>query len=97
MIRDGVQGTTSGGNEGAGGPGLVHYLTQDYAWVHNPKLGNPFTAARAYNSGSVVADDLDHGFGATAAYVNDIANRLLGWGGDGSGSPFDAKCGTGQH
>lgn len=95
MIRDGVEGTTSGGNEGAGGPGLVQYLTQDYSWVHNPSVGNPFTAARAYNSGSVVAGNLDAG-GATVAYVNDIANRLLGWGSGGEGSPFDWMCGHEQ-
>lgn len=96
MIRDGVEGTTYGGNGGQGGPGLVQYLTQNYGWVKNPSVGNPYTAARAYNSGSVDAEDLDSGAGATAAYVNDIANRLLGWGSDGLDSPFGAMCATGQ-
>ncbi|KAJ7807106.1 hypothetical protein B0H13DRAFT_2484238 [Mycena leptocephala] len=37
-----------------------------------------YKALRSYNSGSVNADDLSDGRGATASYVSDIANRLLG-------------------
>jgi hypothetical protein len=33
---------------------------------------------RAYNSGSVNEMDLSDGLGATASYVSDCANRLLG-------------------
>jgi hypothetical protein len=33
---------------------------------------------RAYNSGSVNKTDLSDGLGATASYVSDCANRLLG-------------------
>ncbi|KAH8906711.1 hypothetical protein BR93DRAFT_958875 [Coniochaeta sp. PMI_546] len=37
-----------------------------------------YKALRAYNSGSINANDLSDGRGATAAYVSDMANRLLG-------------------
>lgn len=37
-----------------------------------------YKALRAYNSGSVNTNDLSDGRGATASYVSDIANRLLG-------------------
>lgn len=37
-----------------------------------------YKALREYNSGSVNPNDLSDGRGATASYVSDIANRLLG-------------------
>lgn len=37
-----------------------------------------YKALRAHNSGSVNANDLSDGRGATASYVSDVANRLLG-------------------
>ncbi|KAH6656891.1 hypothetical protein BKA67DRAFT_173283 [Truncatella angustata] len=37
-----------------------------------------YKALREYNSGSVNPNDLSDGRGATAAYVSDVANRLLG-------------------
>ncbi|KAI0593464.1 hypothetical protein F4775DRAFT_577842 [Biscogniauxia sp. FL1348] len=37
-----------------------------------------YKALREYNSGSVNPDNLSDGRGATASYVSDIANRLLG-------------------
>ncbi|KAK3682831.1 hypothetical protein B0T22DRAFT_484854 [Podospora appendiculata] len=37
-----------------------------------------YKALRSYNSGSVNVNDLSDGRGATASYVSDIANRLLG-------------------
>ena len=64
MVRDGTQGTSSG-------DGLVQLIN---------KYGNIWSAARAYNSGSIASSgDLNNGNGATASYVNDIANRLTGW------------------
>lgn len=36
-----------------------------------------YKAMRAYNSGSVNANDLSDARGATASYVSDMANRLL--------------------
>jgi hypothetical protein len=65
MIVDGTQGTSSG-------DGLVQCLNQ---------FGNHFEAARCYNSGSlgVTKSDLNNGGVATASYVNDVANRLMGW------------------
>ena len=49
--------------------------------------GRPFRALRAYNTGRVVdARNLDATGGAgTVSYVNDVANRLLGWNGRGGG------------
>lgn len=37
-----------------------------------------YKALREYNSGSVNPNDLSDGRGATASYVSDVANRLLG-------------------
>jgi LysM repeat protein len=62
MIRDGTEGTASG-------PGLK----QAYA-----QYGNYYIAFRVYNSGSVDLADLNNPMGATAAYVVDTANRLMG-------------------
>lgn len=64
MIQDGVQGTKWG-------DGLVQLLNI---------YGDPYKAARAYNSGFVPTNgDLSAASGATACYVSDIANRLTGW------------------
>ncbi|RFU36325.1 hypothetical protein B7463_g114, partial [Scytalidium lignicola] len=63
MVIDGTQGTSSG-------DGLVQGIN-DY--------GNIYEAARYYNSGSVNSGNLNDGLGATASYVNDIANRMTGW------------------
>ncbi|EME82533.1 uncharacterized protein MYCFIDRAFT_163894 [Pseudocercospora fijiensis CIRAD86] len=65
MIQDGVQGTKKGN-------GIVQELNAYY--------GNPYAAARAYNSGYIPSSgDLSEAAGATACYVSDIANRLTGW------------------
>ncbi|KAF7186000.1 hypothetical protein HII31_12663 [Pseudocercospora fuligena] len=65
MIQDGVQGTKKGN-------GIVQEL--------NAYSGNPYAAARAYNSGYIPSSgDLSEAAGATACYVSDIANRLTGW------------------
>jgi len=63
MVVDGVQGT-------AAGDGLVQGVN---------RYGNIYEASRYYNSGVVDSSDLNAGLGATAAYVNDIANRMTGW------------------
>jgi hypothetical protein len=65
MVRDGTLGTNSG-------DGLVQCLN---------KFGNLYEAARCYNSGEfgVNRGDLNNGGVATPSYVNDIANRLMGW------------------
>jgi murein DD-endopeptidase MepM/ murein hydrolase activator NlpD len=62
MVRDGTEGT----RDGAG-------LKQLHA-----KYGNYYSAFRAYNSGSVDEKDLNNPVGATASYVRDAANRLMG-------------------
>lgn len=47
--------------------------------VKNPTR-DPWVALRLYNSGSVaLSGNLNDGNGATAYYVNEIANRLRGW------------------
>ena len=64
MIQDGTQGTEHG-------DGLVQNLDL---------YGDPFTAARGYNSGFIPeSGDLSDEAGATACYVSDVANRLTGW------------------
>ncbi|KAG4434910.1 hypothetical protein IFR05_009608 [Cadophora sp. M221] len=62
MIRDGAGGTRNG-------PGLRQ------AWL---EFGNYYEAARKYNSGSVDRGQLNNPLGATAGYVRDLANRLMG-------------------
>lgn len=88
MIRQGVSGTTSGGSSGTGGPGYAQYLDGSLSWVRNPYPGNPYAAARAYNTGSVIGADLDAAGAGAAGYANDVANRLVGW--DGTGAGFGA-------
>jgi hypothetical protein len=62
MVRDGVQGTKFGDG--------LEQLVKRY--------GNIYSALRGYNSGSVDEKNLSNGLGATANYVSDIANRLMG-------------------
>lgn len=62
MVQDGTQGTQDG-------PGLVQGLNT---------YGDPYTAARYYNSGKVL-DDLSQTNSGTPCYVSDVANRLTGW------------------
>ena len=63
MIKDGTEGTSSG-------DGLKQLIA---------KYGDVFSAARAYNSGSIAGTNLNAANGATATYVTDVANRLTGW------------------
>ena len=62
MVKDGTEGTKDG-------PGLKQLHAQ---------YGNYYSAFRAYNSGSVDQKDLNDPVGATASYVRDAANRLMG-------------------
>lgn len=62
MVRDGTEGTSSGDG-----------LKQLYA-----QYNNYYEAFRAYNSGSVDQNNLNDPVGATATYVQSVANRLMG-------------------
>ncbi|PVH80388.1 hypothetical protein DL98DRAFT_418746, partial [Cadophora sp. DSE1049] len=62
MIRDGAMGTRNG-------PGLRQAFDE---------FGDYYEAARKYNSGSVDRSQLNNPLGATAGYVRDLANRLMG-------------------
>ncbi|KAL2070348.1 hypothetical protein VTL71DRAFT_13374 [Oculimacula yallundae] len=62
MIRDGSEGTSNG-------PGFKQAFAE---------FGNYYEAARKYNSGSVDRNQLNNPLGATAGYVRDLANRLMG-------------------
>lgn len=62
MVRDGTQGTKHGDG-----------LKQLHA-----KYGNYYEAFRGYNSGSVNKNELNDPVGATADYVQETANRLMG-------------------
>ena len=68
MIKDGTQGTARGG-------GMVQVIDDTRSG------GNIFVALRLYNSGTVNMVDLSDARGATASYVSDMANRVLGWNG----------------
>lgn len=86
MVVDGVQGTAD-----RGGYGLAHYVGagSSMAWTNDRWPGNPYVAARLYNSGVVGAsgslDDISGSKGSTESYANDVANRLVGWDGTGEG------------
>lgn len=91
MISDGVYGTSQSQT------GYVFYIqdapSMPYYNIQNP--GNPYEAARCYNSGQINSDgNLNEiaGYG-TQAYVNDVANRLRGWDGDSEGCQKAAQCG----
>ena len=74
MVVDGTQGTPAGS-------GLVQLF-------NNAGLqtgGNLWNVLRGYNSGSIDFNNLSDPKGATASYVSDVANRLLGWNGYGNG------------
>ncbi len=62
MVRDGTEGTKHG-------DGLKQLRS---------RYGNYYEALRAYNSGSVNRNDLNDPIGATADYVQETANRLMG-------------------
>ncbi|MCJ1249408.1 hypothetical protein MMC30_006632 [Trapelia coarctata] len=74
MIVDGTQGTLAG-------PGLVQLFNGQGVATK----GNLWNVLRAYNSGCVNFNNLSDGTSATASYVSDVANRLLGWNGYGNG------------
>ncbi|KAJ5831716.1 hypothetical protein N7474_000027 [Penicillium riverlandense] len=74
MIHDGTAGTPSG-------DGLKQCLAQ----ATGSGATQYYQAARIYNSGSLAASgNLGQG-GATACYVSDLTNRLLGWSLGGTG------------
>ncbi|KAF4627067.1 hypothetical protein G7Y89_g11089 [Cudoniella acicularis] len=62
MVKDGSEGT-------ANGPGLLQAFQ---------KYGNYYIAFRTYNSGTPDLSNLNDPMGATADYVEDMANRLMG-------------------
>ncbi|KAF8861841.1 hypothetical protein BDZ45DRAFT_687371 [Acephala macrosclerotiorum] len=69
MVRDGTEGTFCANRKQGGGPGPK----QDYA-----QTGKWYAVARVYNSGSVGVNQLNNALGATANYIVDFANRLMG-------------------
>lgn len=87
MVRDGTQGTSVG-------PGYVQWITQNSQTAYaGATQGNPYQAARGYNSGSINFSNLSDGKGATEAYVSDLANRLQGWTGNTCGNAKWLACG----
>ena len=63
MVKDGTEGTKTG-------DGLKQCLE---------RYGNHHECFRAYNSGSVNQNDLNEHVGATANYVRNATNRLMGY------------------
>lgn len=80
MIREGTNGTAA-----VEGDGIKQYLKQAEDYGADGAHAS-YVAARLYNSGKYSCPggtcDLGKG-GATSCYASDIANRLLGWIGDG--------------
>ena len=73
MCKDGIEGT---GSSASAGPGLKQLIQK----AGSSGAEALYRAARMYNSGSIAADgNLSDANGATACYVSDVANRLLGW------------------
>ncbi|CAK4030596.1 Hypothetical predicted protein [Lecanosticta acicola] len=71
MIQDGVAGTSSGA-------GLKQLFAQERPQSDGDAMAY-YRTARAYNGGSVAANGNLAAGCCTAAYVEDIANRLTGW------------------
>ena len=96
MIRDGITGSGSGSSGEDVWPGMTQYLfeSSSLTWTNIKQPGNVWEALRAYNSGHVsTSGNLDEASeGTTKAYVNDIANRLVGWDGTGDGC-VQVRCG----
>ncbi|KAL1628118.1 hypothetical protein SLS56_006049 [Neofusicoccum ribis] len=90
MIRNGVLGTP--GSWPNGGPGFAWLFdgAGGQAWFGIGGGGKPYRALRAYNTGKVPNQgNLDATGGAgTVSYVNDIANRLIGWNGRNRGCGY---------
>lgn len=78
MVRDGVVGRPRSG------PSLATLLSGKPR-IKNLAAGCPYGAARAYNSGFVKESLDDAGPNGQESYVNDVANRLIGWNGRGKG------------
>ncbi|EME87912.1 uncharacterized protein MYCFIDRAFT_209650 [Pseudocercospora fijiensis CIRAD86] len=82
MVREGISGSPEHGLGYA-------QLVQGKPPVANVTPGCPFSAARAYHSGAVREDanelERDGHDVEDAGFVNDFANRLLGWDGRGEG------------
>ena len=86
MVRDGTEGTTQG-------PGYVQWISQnDQTEYAGDTEGNPYQAARGYNSGQINFADLSDPKGATGSYVSDLANRLQGWNGASCGNHYWEDC-----
>ncbi|OJD29911.1 exo-beta-protein [Diplodia corticola] len=92
MIRNGVLGTPGGWPDGGPGFAWLFNGADGEAWANMgaPGGGQPFRALRAFNTGKVVdASDYDETGGVgTVSYVNDVANRLMGWDGRGRGCGY---------
>ncbi|KAF2159564.1 hypothetical protein M409DRAFT_30039 [Zasmidium cellare ATCC 36951] len=84
MLEEGIKGAAQRG------PGLLDLLNGKPKFA-NVDVGDYFAVARAWNSGAVKEGDLDvlppgKGRGrGEAGFVNDVANRLMGWNGRGKG------------
>ena len=82
MVREGVVGTSQG-------DGLAQCVNEAVETYGAEGAMAYYTAARIYNSGSVGANGcLESGI-ATHCYASDVANRLLGWTGEGKTCWFD--------
>ena len=81
MIQDGAGGTASG-------DGLANTINEAVSTYGGVGAQAFYQAARIYNSGSIsTPSDLDNANGATACYVSDVTNRLMGW------TPLDSNSG----
>lgn len=96
MIEDGIQGVE-------GTPGFLAYFNGDAGinWDVTPSTvgedkfwaGNMFAAARVYNKGNIVSEDLTvQSEGGKNTYANDVAARLWGWDGKKGGCEMSKSC-----
>lgn len=90
MIRNGALGTP--GSWPRGGPGYAWLFNgaDGQSWFNLGGSGKPYRSLRAYNTGKVPNQgNLDAMGGAgMVSYVNDIANRLIGWSGKNRGCGY---------
>jgi hypothetical protein len=58
--------------------GTLHFKENLKEFGNADNADTIYKALRSYNSGSCNVNDLSDPVGATASYVSDVANRLLG-------------------
>ncbi|KAI9695229.1 MAG: hypothetical protein M1820_008801 [Bogoriella megaspora] len=102
-IKDGLLGTSEGGTNGAGRCGFVQWMSpkadvncgagSELETTEDEKVFPYWSAARLFNSGGGEVANLNKCEIGKPSYVNDVANRVLGWTGQFDNLPEGQRCG----